>query len=448
MRRSARRFVLSVICAGLSMQWTMGRAMAESAADAAVAKLDTDCAGGVAALMSLANAEDPKASLFMGLLYSKQLRSAVPLPPTCLKFGPDTSKEIYLLSKAASAGVADAAYALVAVYGANIDIPRDTTQARKWFFKAAALGNTKAQHQLMDSYATGASALPTDDSTVGWILKLADSGDPRALTIKGMMIEQGVNLPKNLQLALQFYEAAAKLSDPEGAFLAGTMLFNGTGVPNDSTAADKYFLQAAQAGLAVAQNQIANSYRLGFGIPIDLQQAFYWYQKAGSQGITYAKAEVAFDYATGTGVTKDDAQATSWAKDPAKAGNAEGEYVLGLEYLGQGSTASVGRQWMELSAKQGFTEAVAMMQRLQSADAAAANPAPTADEASGGATYTPPYNPSGDDSTTELMQMQQQQNDEAEQQRQQEIQQDDDERMEQQQQQEMQQYNAENGVNN
>lgn len=85
------------------------------------------------------------------------------------------------------------------------------------------------------------------------ILKpLARHGDPFAQFTLGVMYDDGVGLPRNFGLALQWYKRAAAQGLADAQYMAGRFYGNGRGVKQDPAAALFWLELAAAAGHPLA----------------------------------------------------------------------------------------------------------------------------------------------------------------------------------------------------
>jgi TPR repeat protein len=71
-----------------------------------------------------------------------------------------------VIQRKANQGDASAEYQLGVMYEEGQDLPKDTTEALKWYRKAAEQGNATAQTNLGAAYANG-QGVPQDDAGSG-----------------------------------------------------------------------------------------------------------------------------------------------------------------------------------------------------------------------------------------------------------------------------------------
>jgi TPR repeat protein len=93
-------------------------------------------------------------------------------------------------------------------------VPKDYTEAVKWFRKAAKQGDSRAQFSLGLRCANG-EGVPQDYlEAVKWYRRAAEQGDSSAQNNLGLMYANGKGVHKDYVLAHMWYNLAASLADP------------------------------------------------------------------------------------------------------------------------------------------------------------------------------------------------------------------------------------------
>ena len=139
-------------------------------------------------------------------------------------------------------------------YASGKDLPRDVTQAIKWYTKTAEHGDTEAQVKLAILYAIGEGFSP------------------------------------DYNLARRWCEEAAKKRDGRGAFCLGALYQRGLGVQQDSRMAAKWY---EKSDTPPAMKSLAKIYQTGEAGKIDQYRAFILYARAASYGDKPSLAEAA-----------------------------------------------------------------------------------------------------------------------------------------------------------
>ena len=108
-----------------------------------------------------------------------------------------------------------------------------------------------------------------------------DKGEALAGLWLGQMYLDGHLVTKNIQSALFYFEASAKIGELSSALKAGNIYFK-QGTPSGYKNAVKYFQQAAdgEKGLPEAAYILSRIYLKGIGVEADKQAAREWLEKA------------------------------------------------------------------------------------------------------------------------------------------------------------------------
>ena len=146
-------------------------------------------------------------------------------------------------------GNEDAAYALGMIYYEGTMVPRDQSEASKWF------------HVWVEKYREYAGG---GNAVTEW------------------KIGSALDLAMDYVEAAKWYQKAADQQLPEAQLSLGLMFSDGHGVPQDYKLAVKWFHAAAQQGDFAAQFNLANLYVAGRGTPQDYVEAHKWYNLAAA----------------------------------------------------------------------------------------------------------------------------------------------------------------------
>lgn len=109
----------------------------------------------------------------------------------------------------AEEGDADAQLQLGHLYESGEGVPKDYTEAAKWYRKAAEQGNAEAQLYLGCSYATGRGVPKDSAEHLNWIRKAAQQGLADAQVQLGLLYEIGQEVPKDFAAAYMWMNLAA-----------------------------------------------------------------------------------------------------------------------------------------------------------------------------------------------------------------------------------------------
>jgi len=196
---------------------------------------------------------------------------------------------------------------------------------------------------------------------------LAETGDAEAQAHLGYMHYQGEGLPKNLELAAQWYRRAAVQGNRDAQYNLAVAYAFGEGVPQDDVEAVSWYRRAAERGSAIAQYSLGVSYALGEGVARDDVEAIRWYRAAAEQGYAEAQYNLGYGYRSGHGTEVDNVQALEWFLAAASNGHASAQYSLGYMYRsGRGVERDVNEavKWYRMAAAQGHLDARADLASL------------------------------------------------------------------------------------
>ena len=179
---------------------------------------------------------------------------------------------------------------------------------------AAESGNAVAQFML------GQQRLDAGDYTNGptLIRRAAEQDLPAAQYRLAKLHEKGLGVPRDLAMARQWTERAARGGNVKAMHDLAVYYAQGDGGPaSEATAAD-WFRRAADYGVADSQFNLALFYETGSGVPEDLTEALFWYTVAANGGDAQARGKV--DELTGL-VSSQEAgsakqQAARWSPTP------------------------------------------------------------------------------------------------------------------------------------
>ncbi len=166
----------------------------------------------------------------------------------------------------------------------------------------------------------------------GLVRNLAEKGEPRAEYLLAHAYEEGVQVAKDENQAVEWFERSAQHGFAPAQFVMGVRYDTGTGVVQDDKKSAAWFRQAAEQGLPEAQFNLAIMYDLGQGVPANDLQAMAWERKAAEQGFAQAQLALGHRMLMGNGVEKDLVTAAQWVHKAADQGNGLAQCLLGQMY--------------------------------------------------------------------------------------------------------------------
>ncbi len=175
---------------------------------------------------------------------------------------------------------------------------------------AAATGNRIAQFQLGETLI-GAGDYAAGTEMIG---RSAAKGLPVAQYRYAKLHEKGLGVPKDLALAREWTEKAAKGGNVKAMHDLAVFFAEGEGGPQSYAGAVEWFRKAAEFGVVDSQYNLGVMYEQGLGISPDLTEALFWYAVAAKQGDASAPGKVQ-ELASGMSIDvaqKTRARAASW----------------------------------------------------------------------------------------------------------------------------------------
>ena len=178
-------------------------------------------------------------------------------------------------------------YAAVLDQGNAFHAP-DPAQALDDYEKAADLGDEIGRQRMAIAYILG-EGRPVDlKKGFEYAAKLGDK-DPAGLFCGGIDYERGITGPKDMDMAIAAYSAAAKAGSGEAADALGRITL-AQGKPE---AARDWFRQGVYLGSADAMDHMAVMAEAGQGGAADKAEAYWLYVNAARRGNAHAQAWVA-----------------------------------------------------------------------------------------------------------------------------------------------------------
>jgi len=264
-----------------------------------------------ATLFERAEKGDASAQFDLGVMYIKG--DGVPK---------DSTEAVKWYRKAAEQGDAVAQLELGVAYANGFGVPKDSIEAVRWYRMAAEQGHAAAQHNLSINYAIGVGVAKDSVEAVAWSRKAAEQGYAAAYWILGNMYATGEGVPKDRAESIEWYRKGAEKGYAAAQFEVGAAYATGDGVAKDSVEAGKWYHKAAEQGYASAQFNMGLMCAGGEGVVKDSVEAMKWYRKAAEQGHSGAQGNLGSMYANGTGAPKDAIEGLAWTNIAAASGAA------------------------------------------------------------------------------------------------------------------------------
>ena len=140
-----------------------------------------------------------------------------------------------------------------------------------------------AQQQLADGNLKGGAALMRES---------ADKGLPIAQYTLSKLHEKGTGVPKDLTLARDWTEKAARGGNVKAMHDLAVFMAEGEGGDQTYAGAVEWFRKGAEFGIVDSQYNLGVLYEQGLGISPNLTEALYWFMIAAKNGDAGAPAKV------------------------------------------------------------------------------------------------------------------------------------------------------------
>jgi len=200
-----------------------------------------------------------------------------------LSWEDDRQQAVQRIRSAAEAGVGFAEYAMSNLLASGEDLPKDPSEALKWFQRAAAHNCYVAQIDLAQHYEVGVGGVPEDQQEAARLYRMAaDQGIAGAQYLLAKMYEEGRGVLLDEDEAVRLMQASAAQGDEQAQFELGIRHTYGKGVEQDYDKAVEYFRGAAENATPLEC--------LAFGLtrfnrePSDYIQAHVWFSLASRPG--------------------------------------------------------------------------------------------------------------------------------------------------------------------
>lgn len=188
------------------------------------------------------------------------------------------------------------------------------------FQQQAGIGNAEAMNGLAQIYIQGIGVPVNDNLAIEWFEKAAQNGYAKAYYNLAILYREGVSIPKDLPKAVTYFEKAAKAGYVEAWGRWGAMVKDGLGTTQDYPLAMTIFKQGADLGSAQCIYGQGYLHYKGFGTTQDYDKALAFFQQAADKGSAIGIYMVGYCYRNGYGVTVDEEKAKFWFNKAAALG--------------------------------------------------------------------------------------------------------------------------------
>jgi TPR repeat protein len=226
--------------------------------------------------------------------------------------------------------------------------------------KAAEKGFADAQYLVGQYYEVGKSVPKNITIALQWYQKAAENNEPRAQNHLACLFLSGKSVSKDLSKGLNWLKKSAEQGFTDAQFNIGACYWHGEGIPKDLNTAFQWFLQSAERGHVPSQLMVAEIYSIDEVVPLDLTCSFEWYRKAAEDCNPYAQNAVGVLSLTDIADRENVAGAIKRFKNAVLNDQVCAQYNLGWCFLfgyGVPQNLKLAVRWLKKSAGQGFDHA-------------------------------------------------------------------------------------------
>ncbi len=170
----------------------------------------------------------------------------------------DYAGAVAILTPAANAGSARAAFSLGLMAIRGHGMPMSTEVAERWWVMSAKGGFPDAQYHLGFMYHQGIRGARNPELIARLWSLAAAQGQGDAMYGMGFLYRAGDGVPKDAKKSLKMFTDAADLGHPGAAYEAGLLYkYGGAGAPKDPGKAGAYLKKAADGGVPQARQELS-----------------------------------------------------------------------------------------------------------------------------------------------------------------------------------------------
>ncbi len=149
----------------------------------------------------------------------------------------------------------------------------------------------------------------------------AAAGDAAAEFEIGVRYSEGRGVPANLELAVQWFDRAAKQGLAPALYRLGSLYEKGQGTKKDLEKARELYLLGTEKGNPKATHNLAVLYAEGIDGKPDYKTASQWFRKAADHGVADSQYNLGILFARGIGVEQNLAESYKWFALAANQGD-------------------------------------------------------------------------------------------------------------------------------
>ena len=183
-----------------------------------------------------------------------------------------------------------------------------------------------------ESYYFGKGLDKNDYRARKYFKKAAELGNQYGQVYLGLFFEKGIAGEKDIKKAMYWYKKAAANENAFAQYSIGYLYFNGKEIEQNYEYAFNWYKKSAENGFPAAQHALAYLYKMGEGCEESLHKAYYWLEKAAENDFEDSFYVLGASYLEGEGVELNYKKAYRYLSKAAEVKNENAIESLGDMY--------------------------------------------------------------------------------------------------------------------
>ena len=163
-----------------------------------------------------------------------------------------------------------------------IEVPADAGPSA--LREAAESGDAHALFEIGNRYFEGIAVPKNESEAAKWYALSAQKDFAPALYRLGNMNEKGLGMPRNIGKAIDWYQQSAQMGNAGAMHNLAVLYASGAGGSPDNAAAVRWFTDAAELGVKDSQYNLGILAAQGLGMPVNLEESYKWFALAAKAG--------------------------------------------------------------------------------------------------------------------------------------------------------------------
>lgn len=210
-------------------------------------------------------------------------------------------------------------------------VRKDLRRAALLYIRAAESGHPKAI-KVFEFDFNRKKQMSVNKDRFDVIRYAAEARYAQAQYSLGGRYRRGIDVPKDYDLAFEWFSKATEQGHADAQFYLGAMYRKGRAVEQDLKKADELTEAAAFRGCAEAQHEMGKKFELGINVKKNLEVAFKWYMDSARNGYFMSVYRIGEMYRDGKGTEHSSSKAIEWFTKSAEMGYRIAWFSIGQMY--------------------------------------------------------------------------------------------------------------------